>query len=149
MSERRAAVHRYPLRVQWEDTDAAGIVYYANYLRYIERGRSDLLLSHGIDQRGLMDGGESDGRAGAAFAVRTCNVEYLKPARLHEDLVVTTAITGLSGATVEARQDVWRGDDLLVSAEVRLACIDGRGRARRVPPEIAAVFATLSPNLSR
>src|SRR3546814_6526405 len=91
-------VHRYPLRVQWEDTDAAGIVYYANYLRYIERGRSDLLLAHGIDQRGLMDGGESgesDGRGGAAFAVRACNVEYLKPARLHEDLVVTTAITAL------------------------------------------------------
>src|SRR3546814_1232244 len=56
-------VHRYPLRVQWEDTDAAGIVYYANYLRYIERGRSDLLLAHGIDPRGLMDGGESGDRS--------------------------------------------------------------------------------------
>lgn len=153
MPDQVRPVHRYPLRVQWEDTDAAGIVYYANYLRYIERGRSDLLLAHGIDQRGLigspMDGAESAGRSSAAFAVRACNVEYLKPARLHEELVVTTEITGLGGATVEARQDVWRGDELLVSAEVRLACIDGRGRARRLPPEIAAVFATLSPNLSR
>jgi len=139
-----ALPHRYPLRVQWEDTDAAGIVYYANYLRFIERGRSDLLLQHGIDQRSLMAA-----EAGVAFAVRACNVEYLKPARLHEDLVVTTAITGLRGASVEARQQVWRGDDLLVSAEVRLACIDAGGRPRRVPARVAAAFATLSPNLSR
>ncbi|MCW0236147.1 MAG: tol-pal system-associated acyl-CoA thioesterase [Ferrovibrio sp.] len=135
--------HRYPLRVQWEDTDAAGIVYYANYLRFIERGRSDLLLSHGIDQRGLIDS-----ENGVAFAVRACNVEYLKPARLHEELTVTTAITELRGASLTARQDVWRGEELLVRAEVKLACIDAKGRARRVPPAVAALFATLSPNLS-
>ncbi|WP_341909715.1 YbgC/FadM family acyl-CoA thioesterase [Ferrovibrio terrae] len=140
---RDARLHSYPVRVQWEDTDAAGIVYYANYLRFIERGRSDLLLGHGIDQRGLID---SD--TGVAFAVRTCNVEYLKPARLHEELTVTTAITELRGASLTARQDVWRGGDLLVRAEVKLACIDAKGRARRVPPSIAALFATLSPNLS-
>lgn len=135
--------HRYSLRVQWEDTDAAGIVYYANYLRFIERGRSDLLLSHGIDQRGLI---ESEN--GVAFAVRTCNVDYLKPARLHEELVVTTAITELRGASLTLGQAVWRGEELLVRAEVKLACIDSKGRARRVPPPIAALFATLSPNLS-
>ena len=139
-----AAVHRYPLRVQWEDTDAAGIVYYANYLRFIERGRSDLLLAHGIDQRALMDA-----EGGVAFAVRACNLDYLKPARLHEELTVTTSITDLRGASLSARQDVWRGDELLVRAEVRLACIDARGRPKRVPAAIAAVFATLSPNLSR
>jgi acyl-CoA thioester hydrolase len=138
-----SAWHRYPLRVQWEDTDAAGIVYYANYLRFIERGRSDLLLQTGIDQRSLMDE-----PGGVAFAVRSCSVDYLKPARLHEDLVVATAITELRGASLAARQDVWRGEDLLVRAQVRLACIDRDGRARRVPPRIATVFATLSPNLS-
>lgn len=135
--------HRYSLRVQWEDTDAAGIVYYANYLRFIERGRSDLLLQNGIDQRGLID---SDN--GVAFAVRACTLDYLKPARLHEELVVTTAITELRGASLTLGQQVWRGDDLLVRAEVKLACIDSKGRARRVPPPIAALFATLSPNLS-
>lgn len=135
--------HRYSLRVQWEDTDAAGIVYYANYLRFIERGRSDLLLAHGIDQRGLI---ESDN--GVAFAVRACNVDYLKPARLHEELVVTTAITELRGASLTLGQAVWRGEELLVRAEVKLACIDSKGRARRVPPPVAALFATLSPNLS-
>ncbi|WP_300296363.1 YbgC/FadM family acyl-CoA thioesterase [Ferrovibrio sp.] len=135
--------HRYPLRVQWEDTDAAGIVYYANYLRFIERGRSDLLLQHGIDQHGLMNE-----PGGVAFAVRACNVDYLKPARLHEELVVTTSITELRGASLTARQDVWRGEDLLVRAEIRLACIDRDGRPRRVPPRVASVFATLSPNLS-
>lgn len=137
------AVHRYPVRVQWEDTDAAGIVYYANYLRFIERGRSDLLLQKGISQRAAM-GGEQ----GVAFAVRACNIEYLKPARLHEDLTVTTAIIALKGASLTARQDVWRGEELLATAEIRLACIDREGRPRRVPAPIAAVFATLSPNLS-
>lgn len=135
--------HRYALRVQWEDTDAAGIVYYANYLRFIERGRSDLLLSHGIDQRGLIDS-----ENGVAFAVRACHVDYLKPARLHEELVVATAITELRGASLTLAQDVWRGAERLVRAEVKLACIDAKGRARRVPPPIAALFATLSPNLS-
>jgi acyl-CoA thioester hydrolase len=135
--------HRYAVRVQWEDTDAAGIVYYANYLRFIERGRSDLLLQNGIDQRGLI---ESEN--GAAFAVRACNVEYLKPARLHEVLVVATALTELRGASLTLGQEVWRGEELLVRAEVKLACIDAKGRARRVPPSVAALFATLSPNLS-
>jgi acyl-CoA thioester hydrolase len=135
--------HRYALRVQWEDTDAAGIVYYANYLRFIERGRSDLLLQNGIDQRGLIES-----ETGVAFAVRACNMDYLKPARLHEELVVTTALTDLRGASLTLGQEVWRGDALLVRAEVKLACIDSKGRARRVPPPIAALFATLSPNLS-
>jgi len=145
MPESRGAdkQHRYALRVQWEDTDAAGIVYYANYLRFIERGRSDLLLQNGIDQRGLIDA-----ENGVAFAVRACNMDYLKPARLHEVLVVTTALTELRGASLTLRQEVWRGEDLLVRAEVKLACIDAKGRARRVPPPVAALFATLSPNLS-
>lgn len=143
MTMSKLDVHRYALRVQWEDTDAAGIVYYANYLRFIERGRSDLLLQNGIDQRDLIDA-----ENGVAFAVRTCNVDYLRPARLHEILVVTTALTELRGASLTLAQEVWRGEDLLVRAEVKLACIDAKGRARRVPPPIAALFATLSPNLS-
>lgn len=145
MSE--VALHRYPLRVQWEDTDAAGIVYYANYLRFIERGRSDLLLQHGISQRAVMAGNGND-EPGVAFAVRSCHIDYLKPARLHEELTVTTVLADLRGASLTARQDVWRGEELLARAEVRLACIDREGRPRRVPAPIAAVFATLSPNLS-
>ncbi|WP_298721632.1 YbgC/FadM family acyl-CoA thioesterase [uncultured Ferrovibrio sp.] len=136
--------HRYALRVQWEDTDAAGIVYYANYLRFIERARSDLLLQHGIDQLGLMRGEE-----GIAFAVRACNIEYLKPARLHEELTVFTTITESRGASVSLQQDVWRGEEVLARALVKLACIDQKGRPTRVPRAIAAIFATLSPNLSR
>lgn len=143
MSEKAGSEHSYPVRVQWEDTDAAGIVYYANYLRFIERGRSDLLLAHGIDQRGLIDA-----ENGVAFAVRACNIEYLKPARLHDDLTVRTALTELRGASLTLGQDVWRGEDLLARAEVKLACIDAKGRARRVPAPVAALFATLSPNLS-
>lgn len=146
-------IHRYPLRVQWEDTDAAGIVYYANYLRFIERGRSDLLIRHGVDQRALLAGPAGpdagpDAGQGAAFAVRSCRIDYLRPARLHDDLEVTTAITALRGASLALRQDVWRGAEVLAEAEIRLACIDGRGRPRRVPGPVAALFATLSPNLS-
>lgn len=144
MSTGTAGEHRYSLRVQWEDTDAAGIVYYANYLRFIERGRSDLLLQHGIDQRGIMATEE-----GVAFAVRSCNIDYIRPARLHEELTVATGLADLRGASVTLLQDVWRGADLLARAEVKLACIDKGGRARRLPPAVAAILATLSPNLSR
>ncbi|WP_370156823.1 YbgC/FadM family acyl-CoA thioesterase [Ferrovibrio sp.] len=149
MSDRVPAVHRYPLRVQWEDTDAAGIVYYANYLRFIERGRSDLLLAHGISQRDLMDGAGGAGDRSAAFAVRACAIEYLKPARLHDELIVTTALDELRGASLRLQQAVWRGEERLAEAAVRLACIDSAGRPRRVPAPVAAIFATLSPNLSR
>lgn len=144
-----ATAHAYPLRVQWEDTDAAGIVYYANYLRFIERGRSDLLLAHGISQDSLMR------EQGVAFAVRACRIEYLRPARLHEDLTVTTEVAEARGASLLMRQGVWRAADraALAEAEVRIACIDGAGRPRRIPPAVAEVlsgpFATLLPNSSQ
>jgi len=134
------APHRYHLRVQWEDTDAAGIVYYANYLRFIERGRSDLLIQNGIDQAALIR------EEGLAFAVKGCRIEYLKPARLHDELTVTTGLADQRGASLTLTQGVWRGAEPLAEAEIRLACIDGQGRPRRIPAPLASLFATLSPN---
>lgn len=135
--------HKYSLRVQWEDTDAAGIVYYANYLRFIERARSDILLRHGIHQQDMI---EADG---LAFAVRACTVEYLRPARLHDELVVASGTQAVTGATITLAQSVWRGQEILADTRVTLACIDARGRPKRLPQRIAALFATLSTNFSQ
>jgi|TARA_B100001964_G_scaffold46689_1_gene52165 acyl-CoA thioester hydrolase len=133
-----AGGHVLALRVYWEDTDAAGIVYYANYLKFIERGRSDLLRLLGIDQAALYR------ESGVAFAVRRCEIDYLKPARLDDRLEVRSRLVEVRGASVRAEQVVWRAGTELMRAQVRLGCIDPTGRARRLPPPVrAALAATL------
>jgi len=134
--------HILPLRVYWEDTDAFGIVYYANYLRFLERGRSDILRLAGIDQAKLHAEG------GIGFAVRRCDIEYLLPARLDDDIEVHSTLTGLRGATLTAIQVVKRGAADLARATIRLACLDRSGRPRRVPADLIRALATVSPNLS-
>jgi acyl-CoA thioester hydrolase len=126
-----------PLRVYYEDTDAAGIVYYANYLRFIERGRTEFLRALGHDQNLLM-------KEGVAFAVRSVAAEYLKPARLDDQLMIETAITELGGAQLVFSQRVVRGEDLLLDAKIRVACIAPvSGRPIRIPPAIHAQLAAL------
>lgn len=116
----KIAVHA--LRVYYEDTDAAGIVYYANYFRFIERGRTELLRSLGHDQNALM-------AEGIAFAVRSASAEFLKPARLDDLLEVETRVVSLGRAQVTFAQRILRQGDLLLDAKVRVACIDpARGR---------------------
>ncbi len=135
------AWHVLPLRVYWEDTDAAGIVYYANYLRFIERGRSDLLRHLGISQSRLQK------QDGVAFAVRDCRISYLRPARLDDELEVHTRITSMGGATLGAEQVVKRVDgeerEDLVITELRLACISPEGRPRRLPAAVREALATM------
>lgn len=123
--------HLFPVRVYWEDTDAGGIVYYANYLRFTERARSDLLRLAGIDQRGML----ADG-AGAMFAVRDVQVSYQAPARLDDDLVVETRLGDMKGATLVLLQDIRRGDTVLVRSSVRAAFIGLDGRPRRIPASV-------------
>lgn len=130
--------HRYRLRVHWEDTDAAGIVYYANYLRFIERARSDLVRRAGLDQAKLL------GEAGLIFAVRRCEIDYLAPTRLDDELEVETEIEALGAATVDLRQIVRRAGEDVVRAAVRLACISRDGRPRRLPRDARATFERLS-----
>ncbi len=137
------AGHTYSLRVQWEDTDAAGIVYYANYLRFVERARSDILLAQGIRQEAILR------QQGLAFAVRACSIDYLRPARLHDDLTVTTTLHEARGASLILDQKVWRAAELLAPAQVTLACIDLNGRPKRIPHAISTLFATLSTNFSQ
>jgi acyl-CoA thioester hydrolase len=131
--------HVLPMRVHWEDTDASGIVYYANYLRFIERGRSDLLRLAGLRQQDMWD------RDGLALTVRSVFVDYLRPARLDDDIEVRSRLIDIKGASMTAAQSVRRAEEELIRAEVRIACIDGAGRARRLPAEVREALDRLSP----
>lgn len=126
--------HVFPIRVYYEDTDAAGIVYYANYLKFAERARTEMLRERGFDHRKL------DAKDGVAFAVRSCNADYLLPARLDDALEVHTRVTHIGGASLEADQDITREDAILTRLKVRLACINRAGRPARIPAAILAAF---------
>ena len=132
--------HSLPLRVYYEDTDAAGIVYHANYLKFAERGRSEMLRSLGFPHRKL---GTEDG---VGFAVRRCTIEYLAPARLEDALTVDTTLTGIGAATLQARQEIRRDGELLADIDIVVACIGRDGRPRRIPSALRAVLAHDSPN---
>ncbi len=134
-----AGRHILPLRVYWEDTDASGIVYYANYLRFIERARSDLLRLAGVRQDAIWT------EHGVALTVRACAIDYFRPARLDDVIEVHSRILELKGASVRARQSVWRAGEELVRAEVRIACIDRAGRARRLPEPVRHALAMILP----
>ena len=120
-----------PIRVYYEDTDFSGIVYHANYLRFMERGRTNYLRLLGADQRGLFAEAEKEA-PGFAFVVRSMTIDYLKPARMDDILLVATAPAEVKGASITLHQTVMRGDELLVEAQVRVAFVSG-GRARPIP----------------
>lgn len=133
----RGTAHLFPLRVYFEDTDVAGIVYYANYLRFIERARSDMLRLIGVDQRGALEGGEG------VYAVAEIAVKYRAPARLGDDLLVVTEIEAVRAATVLIHQRVMREDQLLADARVTAAFLTPDGRPRRQPREWTQAFERL------
>ena len=127
------------LRVYYEDTDAAGVVYYANYLRFCERARTEWLRELGIGQQALM---ASDG---IAFVVRSVKADYLRAARLDDALEVTTRISALRGASLLFEQDVQRAGQLLFSAQVLIACIDlRRQKPRPFPAHLYSLFESLA-----
>jgi acyl-CoA thioester hydrolase len=119
--------HIHPIRVYYEDTDLAGIVYYANYLRFIERARTEWVRSLGIDQVAL--------RADQAivFAVSRLEADYLAPARFDDALVVRTDVRAATGARITLAQDVWRGDQRLFASVVTLVALTDRGTPARLP----------------
>jgi acyl-CoA thioester hydrolase len=116
-------------RVYWEDTDAGGVVYYANYLRFMERGRSDWLRALGIDQRALRE------QHGLQFAVASVSVDFLRPAVLDDEITVTAELQRLGGATIEFKQTIWRGDVQLIDARVRICCLDSDSLKPRAIPK--------------
>jgi len=130
-------MHKLTVRVYYEDTDLAGVVYYANYLRFIERGRSEALRTMGIDQVAMKAGGR-------VFVVRRLNADYIAPARYDDVLEVRTSIGRLRGASAVMWQEVWRADQRLFTAEVTVACMDLSGRPQRLPTEVRAAFVEAS-----
>ncbi len=129
--EIRNGRHAQPVRVYYEDTDFTGIVYHANYLRFMERGRTNYLRLLGADHRVMFEAAEREA-PGFAFVVRSMSIEYLKPARMDDVLEVVTAPQEVKGASITLRQEVRRGDEVLVEALVRVAFVSG-GRARPIP----------------
>ena len=128
--------HRFPVRVYFEDTDLTGVVYHANYLRFMERARSDLLRMLGIDQRAAKETGEGH------YAVAEVAIRYRAPARLDDDLVVRSRVTQLTPARCVIDQAVCRGETILTQGSVTVAFLDLAGRPRRQPPAWIALFST-------
>lgn len=128
-------MHRFAVRVYYEDTDLAGIVYYANYLKFIERGRSEWLRAMGIDQAAMKES------SGHVFVVRRVEADYLRPARFDDLLEVETALLQMTAARIVVNQMVRRGADLLFAAQVTLACLDGAGRPARLPKALTMALA--------
>lgn len=134
----REGVHRLALRVYYEDTDAAGIVYHANYLRFAERARTEMLRLLGFEQHLLR------AEQGIAFAVRSCTVAYRAPARLDDELTVESRLLSLRRASLDVDQRVRRGATELARLVVGVACIDRDGRPARMPPPLRTALATLT-----
>jgi len=131
----------FPVRVYYEDTDLAGIVYYANYLKFIERGRSEWVRAMGIDQVAM----KRD--AGVVFAVRRVEADYLQPAKFDDQLHVSTMISTISAARIVLDQTVLRDDVVLFSAQVTLVALDAQGRPTRLPEAFRRKIADLDTSL--
>lgn len=121
----------WPVRVYYEDTDSGGVVYYANYLRFMERARTEWLRALGVEQDALLR------EAGVIFAVRAVQVEYLRPARFNDTLEVSARILRSGGASITFAQEIRRGDELLCSGEVKIVSLDAASfRPRPVPATV-------------
>ena len=131
------STHIYAVRVFFEDTDAGGVVYHASYLRFAERARTEMMRHYGPSHAEMI------ATAGVAFAVRSCAVEYLRPARLDDWLEVESVVTGIGAATLDLRQIVRRGAETLTELLVQVVCIDTAGRPARLPPLVRAALTTL------
>jgi acyl-CoA thioester hydrolase len=131
--------HRLQVRVYYEDTDFSGVVYHASYLRFMERGRTELIRDLGIDQRDLFDAGQA-----LAFAVRAMQIDFLRPAVMDDLLTIETQPIDMRGASMTVRQRVLRAADELVTADVKVVCIGG-GKARRIPDVLRHKLAGVAP----
>lgn len=126
--------HHFPIRVYYEDTDLAGIVYYANYLKFIERARTEFVRGLGIDQTAL----KRD--QGVVFAVRRVEADYLAPAKFDDEITVVTDLSEISGARIVLSQNVSRGADTLFSSQITLVCLTDHGKPARIPADIRRIL---------
>jgi len=131
-----APLFRHTVRVYWEDTDAGGVVFYANYLKFFERARTEWLRSLGVSQQRLRD------ETGAIFIVAETQVRYLRPARLDDELDITVAVQSSGSASMRLAQQAWHGSALLAEGEIRIGCVDaGTFRPVRIPSTIVQTLA--------
>jgi acyl-CoA thioester hydrolase len=133
------AVHRFAVRVYFEDTDLSGMVYHANYLRWFERARSDMLRLLGIDQRAAQEAGEG------AYAVAELSIRYLAPARLDDAVIIESRAEELRAASCRMHQRALRGDTLLSEARLRVGFVGAQGRPRPQPEAWRRAFASIVP----
>ncbi|TPQ33217.1 tol-pal system-associated acyl-CoA thioesterase [Bradyrhizobium guangdongense] len=136
--EIRDGRHHMQVRVYYEDTDFSGIVYHANYLRFMERGRTNHLRLMGAEQHALFEQAATE-TPGFAFVVRSMHLDFMKPARMDDVLDIVTWPVAVKGASIMLNQEVRRGEDVLVKAEVRVAFISG-GRAQPIPKTIRTLM---------
>lgn len=127
---------RHAVRVYWEDTDAGGVVFYANYLRFFERARTEWLRALGVQQQALREA------TGAIFVVTDTALHYRQPARLDDQLSITVVVHELRPASMKLTQQAWRDGTLLCEGDIRIGCVDaGTFRPRRIPSDITGLFA--------
>jgi acyl-CoA thioester hydrolase len=132
------AEHHFALSVYFEDTDAYGIVYYANYLKFMERARSDFLRAVGVDQAAELRA------SGSAYAVVEVDIRYKKPGRLGDDLLVVSTVEQVRASSVDIHQRVMRGPELMTDARVTAAFLDGEGRPKRQPKDWVEKFNAIT-----
>ncbi len=132
-------VHRYPIRVYYEDTDAAGVVYHGNYLKYAERARTEMMRGLGLSHSALAE------RLGLVFTVRRCEIDYQAPARLDDELQVATRILEVGGARLMAEQIITRAGGHLARLVLTLACVTRTGRPARLPSDLRTALAAAFP----
>ena len=130
--------HHFALTVYFEDTDTAGVVYYANYLKFMERARSDMIRAVGVDQADMLRGD------GSAYFVTAVAIRYFRPARLGDDLLVVSSVERVRAASVDIHQRVMRGDEIVTDARVAAAFLDRDGRPRRQPKEWVEKFRAIT-----
>lgn len=131
----RGRTHILPVRIYFEDTDFSGVVYHANYLRYMERGRSDCLRLMGIHHRDLWEREEP-----LAFTIQRMEIDFRMPAMIDDVLEVHTRYAHLSGARLNAEQAIYRGTDEIIRAHVFAGCINDQGKVRRLPQDVRAIL---------
>ena len=131
-----AKTHLLPVRVYYEDTDAGGIVYHASYLRFAERGRTEMLRANGFEHAEILK------TQGIAFTVISMSINFRSPAKLDDLLSVQTGMKEVKGASMEMEQKIYRGGILLADMSVKIACIDKAGKAARLPEAVREIFKT-------
>ena len=132
--------YRHPVRVYWEDTDAGGVVFYANYLKFFERARTEWLRAKGHGQEQLRT------ETGAIFIVTDTALRYLRPARLDDLLEITVHVTQAGRASMTLAQQAWRGSELLTEGTIRIGCVDaGTFAPRRFPTPLLATQLPATP----